>query len=57
MEDKKIICSDCGIKYLTEEQKKEEKVVTFHFGICDECSNKAAVTSVRNYNYCKKEII
>ena len=52
--EKKYICYNCGIKYLTEEQKKKGSVTTFHLGTCDECGKKEAITSIRHYNYCIK---
>lgn len=45
------ICTDCGIKYLSKEQKNENRVVTFHLGTCDECGEKKAITHERHYNY------
>lgn len=48
----KVCCSDCGIKYLTKEQKAEGGVCTFHIGTCSVCGNEETlVTNVRHYNY------
>lgn len=47
----KVVCSDCGIPYLTEEQKKETSVSTFYTDRCCKCKEVKLVTSVRHYNY------
>lgn len=47
------VCVKCGVKYLTEKQKKQNNVCTFFLGTCALCNEKAAITHVRNYNYLK----
>jgi hypothetical protein len=47
------ICYACGIKYLTREQREQDRVSTWHEGTCCECGHEASVTHVRAYNYCK----
>jgi DNA-directed RNA polymerase subunit RPC12/RpoP len=49
------VCTKCGVKYLTPEQIKENRVVTFHLGTCGMCGKKEAVTHIRAYNYLKKK--
>jgi hypothetical protein len=49
------VCSECGVKYLTEQQKKENRVCTFFLGTCGLCKKQAAITHIRNYNYLNKK--
>lgn len=46
-----VVCVDCGLKYLTDEQKKRGGVTTFHEGECFLCGQTKPVTSIRHYNY------
>lgn len=46
-----VVCVDCGVKYLTDEQKKRVGVATFNEGKCCVCGNIKSVTSSRHYNY------
>ena len=51
----KEVCWECGIKYLTEEQKQMKGfAITFSMGKCCECKEIKEVTDTRNYNYLKK---
>jgi hypothetical protein len=52
-EDRKsdYVCVKCGVKYLTKEQKKENRVCTFFLDTCGLCEKHQAVTHIRNYNY------
>ena len=43
------ICYDCGVKHLTEEQKKNPRAITFWEGKCSECGEKKMVTNDRHY--------
>ncbi len=54
MDTPKGICFDCGLKYLTEKQKKEPDTVTAWNGWCIECKKNKPVTSTRNFNYLNK---
>jgi DNA-directed RNA polymerase subunit RPC12/RpoP len=45
------VCFTCGRKYLTEKQKNDEHISTFHLGKCGVCNLEKPVTSIRNYNY------
>ena len=49
------VCSGCGVKYLTKEQKKENSVCTFFLDTCGLCGKQEAVTHIRNYNYLNKK--
>lgn len=52
--DNDVVCFECGIKYLSEQQKKGEgSAVTFHWGKCCECGVEKSVTSIRHYNNLK----
>jgi hypothetical protein len=44
-------CVDCGVPYLTDKQKREGNVTTFHNGQCCVCGEEKQVTSARHYNY------
>ena len=49
------VCFDCGVKYLTERQKKNGgNVVTFNIGECCKCKQQKSVTSIRHYNYLRQ---
>lgn len=50
-----VCCVDCGVKHLTEQQKKVSYPVTFHQGICCVCGNNKSVTSIRHYNNLNKK--
>lgn len=56
MSKEKVVCFDCGIKYLTRKQRKEGGVATFFLGTCCECKNLKHVTSIRHYNNLKLPI-
>lgn len=47
------ICWDCGLPFLSEEQKKEFNVVTANTGICGLCHQEKSVTNYRNWNWLK----
>lgn len=48
------ICIDCGVKYLSEQQKQSGgNVTTFHQNDCGICGENKGVTSIRHYNYGK----
>jgi len=49
------VCVDCGVKYLTEEQKKNRYATTFHIGKCCECGKEKGVTNIRHYNYLREK--
>lgn len=52
--DINLVCSNCGDKALRlpENNKKKRMLVsTFHFGICNVCGIKKAVTEVRDFGY------
>jgi len=49
--DNKVVCIDCGVKYLTANQKIRAAVCTFHEGECCVCGKIKSVTSIRHYNY------
>lgn len=51
LETNEYCCFDCSVNYLTEEQKEEHRVNTFHIGVCTICSEEKAVTHIRNYNW------
>ncbi len=44
-------CVDCGIKHLTDVQKKRAGVHTAHLGICCVCGKEKMILSTRHYNY------
>ena len=46
-----VVCVDCGVTYLTEKQKEQFRVTTFHQGTCFLCEKEKPVTSIRHYNY------
>ena len=48
------VCIDCGVPYLTEKQKKEGGVCTFHVGECGVCRETTSITHMRHYNYLTK---
>ena len=48
------VCVECGVKHLTEHQKKRGSVTTFHKGECIKCKRTKLVTSTRHYNYLRK---
>ena len=53
----KVVCHDCGEKFLTDEQKKDEgSIVTFYKDKCCQCKDVKLVTSIRHYNYLKKKM-
>jgi len=49
------VCVNCGVKYLTEEQKDKAMICTFYLGTCGLCNEQAAITHIRNYNYLNKK--
>lgn len=49
-EENKVCCVDCGVKYLTQDQKKIGYPVTFHRAKCCVCGKTKDVTSIRHYN-------
>jgi len=50
------VCIDCGIQYLTEEQKNsgELSVATAHKADCGLCGTETTVVHIRHYNYLYK---
>ncbi len=45
-------CIPCGIKFLTEAQKKKGgSVATSNHGICCVCGSETTVLPIRHYNY------
>lgn len=51
------VCVACGVNFLSEEQKKESSVTTFHKGECGLCEKNTLVTHMRHYNYLFKKTI
>jgi hypothetical protein len=49
------ICFDCGKLFLTEEQKKEEKIVTANLGFCCLCGENKLLSSIRHFNWLNLE--
>lgn len=48
------VCFDCGIEFLSEEQKGKRCVVTAHFGTCCLCGEQdKTVTHIRTFNWLK----
>jgi hypothetical protein len=47
------ICWDCGLPFLSEDQKKQFNVVTANTGICGLCQQEKTVTNFRNWNWLK----
>lgn len=47
------VCFDCGLQFLTEEQKKRNGVVTAHESVCGLCQKNKIVTHIRNFNWLK----
>lgn len=45
------VCFDCGKKYLTEVQKKQDRIVTAHLSTCDLCKEHKSVTHIRTFNW------
>lgn len=45
------ICSTCGNKYLTDEQKKRKIIVTVHDDYCGLCGKFGPVINIRYYNW------
>lgn len=46
------VCFDCGVGFLTEEQKQSNEMLsTWHNGICCVCNEDKQVTHKRIYNY------
>jgi len=45
------VCSNCGMKYLTEEQKRRDIIVTSHFDNCGLCGEFTSVINIRHYNW------
>ncbi len=46
------VCFECGVQFLTPEQKSGNRfhAVTFHMGDCCLCRKHVSVTSIRHYN-------
>ena len=44
-------CVECGIQYLTPEQKERNHITTFHVSECGICGETKDVCGIRNYNY------
>lgn len=49
------VCVNCGVSFLTEEQKKKARICTFFIDKCGLCDKKESVTHIRNYNYLNKK--
>lgn len=45
------VCVDCGVKFLTKNQKEKGGVSTFHLGKCGLCGEEKSITHIRTYNY------
>lgn len=46
------VCFDCGVQFLTEEQKKNDgRVATFSVSECCLCGEEKGTTNIRTYNY------
>ena len=45
------VCVDCGVKFLTDKQKENGGVSTFHLGKCGLCGEEKSITHIRTYNY------
>lgn len=45
------VCWDCGLPFLTDEQKKREGVVTAHTAVCGLCGKEKGVTHIRHWNW------
>jgi len=45
------VCWDCGLQFLSDEQKKVEKVVTAHTSKCGLCQKEKSVTHIRHWNW------
>lgn len=45
------ICFDCGLQFLTEEQKKRENITTAHKAKCGLCQQEKTVIHFRHWNY------
>lgn len=48
------VCVECGVQYLSENQKKEEGIATtFSDSECGVCKKEKPTTHIRHYNYLK----
>lgn len=46
------VCIDCGVQFLTDEQKKAGGYpTTFHQGECCLCEKDKSITNIRRYNW------
>lgn len=48
------VCVRCGVNFLTDKQKGEFGVHTFHQGECGVCKETNHITSIRHYNWLHK---
>lgn len=50
------VCFNCGIQFISKEQKKKELgyAVTFFEDNCGLCGDFTGVTNIRHYNYLRK---
>jgi hypothetical protein len=49
------VCVNCGVSFLTEEQKHKARICTFFIDKCGLCGKEDPVTHIRNYNYLNKK--
>lgn len=45
------VCVDCGQQFLTEKQRANPRICTFHQSTCCLCGEEKGVTNIRHYNY------
>lgn len=48
------VCIDCGVKYLTEDQKKDDRITTVSDSDCGLCGEHKPTKHIRHYNYLRK---
>lgn len=49
------VCISCGVKFLSEKQKKQGGVTTVHKGECGLCGEITSITHIRKYNWLIKK--
>lgn len=50
------ICAECGLAFLSDVQKSENRISTYHIGECTICKEIKNVTHIRIYNYLEKSV-
>lgn len=45
------VCVECGQQFLTEKQRANPRICTFHQSTCCLCGEEKGVTNIRHYNY------